>query len=143
PTDRLVLWAGGLWPWLDTLTAIRAIARVRQTRPEVKLVFPGARHPNPQMAGMPTQLPAAQALAQELDLLDKGVLFGEWVPYADWENVLLESDLTVSLHTDTLETRLAFRSRLFDGIRAGLPAIVTRGDATSELVARYGLGAVV
>lgn len=30
------------------------------------------------------------------------------------DNVLLESDLALSLHFDTLETRLAFRSRLFD-----------------------------
>jgi len=141
--DRLILWGGGLWPWLDALTAIRAVAKLRQTRPEVKLIFPGARHPNPDMAGMPTQLPAAQALAAELNLLDTGVFFGDWVAYADWENVLLESDVALSLHYDTLETRLAYRSRLFEAIRAGLPSIVTKGDATSELVEQYQLGIVV
>ncbi len=143
PNDRLVLWGGGLWPWLDALTAIRAVAKVRQTRPEVKLIFPGARHPNPDMAGMPTQLPAAHALAAELNLLDQGVFFGDWVPYADWDSVLLESDVALSLHYDTLETRLAFRSRLFESIRAGLPSIVTTGDATSEIVEHYQLGIVV
>ncbi|MCX6043600.1 MAG: glycosyltransferase family 4 protein [Chloroflexi bacterium] len=141
--DRLVLWGGGLWPWLDALTAIRAVAKVRETRPEVKLIFPGARHPNPAMAGMPTQLPAAQALAAELNLVDQGVFFGDWVPYADWENVMLESDVALSLHYDTLETRLAYRSRLFEAIRANLPSIVTTGDATSELVQHYQLGVVV
>ncbi|MEM2125906.1 MAG: hypothetical protein QXQ53_05875, partial [Candidatus Methanosuratincola sp.] len=68
---------------------------------------------------------------------------GDWVPYADWPGVLLESDLALTLHFDTLETRLAFRSRMLDYIWAGLPIIATRGDATSELVEKYGLGAVV
>jgi glycosyltransferase involved in cell wall biosynthesis len=143
PHDKLLLWGGGLWSWLDPLTAIRAVAQVRQTRPEVKLVFPGAKHPNPLLAAMPTHVEAAQTLAGELGLLDVGVFFGEWLPYADWPNVLLESDLALSLHFDTVETRLAYRSRMLEYIWAGLPMVATAGDATSELVSRYGLGCVV
>jgi hypothetical protein len=66
------------------------------------------------------------------------------VPYDDWPNVLIESDLAVTLHyEDTLETRLAFRSRVLDYIWAGLPIVTTQGDATSELIARHELGIVV
>jgi hypothetical protein len=57
--------------------------------------------------------------------------------------VLLESDLALTLHPDTLEARLAFRSRVLDYIWAGLPIIATRGDATSDLVKHYRLGVVV
>lgn len=53
--DRLALWGGGLWPWLDPLTAIRAVALLRERRPRLKLVFPGTRHPNPTMARCPTR----------------------------------------------------------------------------------------
>ncbi len=63
--------------------------------------------------------------------------------YDDWTNVLLESDVALSLHFNTLETRLAFRSRVFDYIWAGLPMVVTGGDATSELIERRQLGSVV
>lgn len=142
-SDKLLLWGGGLWPWLDPVTAIRAVALVRQTRQDVKLIFPGTRHPNPEVAGMPTATAEARQVAAELGLVDQAVFFGDWVSYADWPNVLLESDLALSLHFDTLETRLAFRSRVLDYIWVGLPIIATRGDATSELVEQHGLGAVV
>ncbi|MEM3553581.1 MAG: glycosyltransferase [Candidatus Bathyarchaeia archaeon] len=143
PEDKILLWGGGLWPWLDPLTAIRAVARVWQHRQDVRLIFPGTRHPNPWLSGISTYNEEARRLAQELGLLDRAVFFGEWVPYANWPGVLLESDLALTLHFDTLETRLAFRSRMLDYIWAGLPIIATRGDATSELVEKYGLGVVV
>jgi hypothetical protein len=65
------------------------------------------------------------------------------VPYEEWQNVLLECDIALSLHHDTLETQLAFRSRILEYFWAGLPLIATTGDATSELVERYRLGEVV
>ncbi|MCX7680609.1 MAG: glycosyltransferase, partial [Anaerolineae bacterium] len=137
--DKVVLWGGGLWQWLDPLTAIRAVAQIREQRSDVKLVFPGTRHPNPVVTDMPMRQ-AAIRLAEELGLLDRSVFFGEWVPTDEWPNYLLEADVGLSLHFDTLETRLAFRSRILDYIWAGLPMVVTRGDATSELVMAHGLG---
>ncbi len=143
PDDKLVLWGGGLWPWLDPVTAIRAIGRIWQTRQDVKLIFPGTRHPNPVMETMPTQNEAAFACADELGLRDRAVFFGDWVPYAQWPSLLLECNVALTLHFDTVETQLAFRSRLFDYIWAGLPTVATRGDATSDLVAAYAIGQVV
>jgi glycosyltransferase involved in cell wall biosynthesis len=140
--DPLALWGGGLWPWLDPLTAIRAVAALRERHPRLKLVFPGTRHPNPAMAGMPNQVAAAKALAIELGVMDTAVFFGDWVPYADWVHVLQESDVALTLHFDTVETRLAFRSRVLEYIWAGLPIVATEGDATSDLIARHGLGEI-
>ena len=140
--DRLLLWGGGLWPWLDPLTAIRAAAQLRERHPRLKLVFPGTRHPNPAMAGMPTQVEAAKALAAELGVLDSAVHFGDWMPYALWPHVLQECDVALTLHFDTVETRLAFRSRVLEYIWAGLPIVATGGDATSDLLARYDLGII-
>lgn len=142
-TDTLLLWGGGLWPWLDPLTAIRAVAKVHEQRQDVRLIFPGTAHPNPYLADMPTHTQAAQTLADDLGLTDRVVFFGEWVAYADWPNVLLESDLALSLHFNTLETRLAFRSRLLETIWAGLPVVATKGDVTSQLVDGYGIGTLV
>lgn len=142
-TDKVILWGGGLWPWLDPLTAIRAVARLWERRQDIRLIFPGTVHPNPIVASMPNHNVDARAEAERLGLMDRGVFFGEWIAYEDWPNVLLESDLALSLHFDTLETRLAFRSRVLEYIWAGVPIVATRGDATSELVSRFDLGHVV
>jgi glycosyltransferase involved in cell wall biosynthesis len=138
-TDVVILWGGGLWPWLDPLTAIRAVDRVCRERDDVRLVFPGTRHPNPALATMPDRRAAAMQLADNLGLTGRHVFFGDWVAYADWPNVLLESDVALSLHCDTLETRLAFRSRVLEYLWAGLPVVLTRGDATAELAVAYGV----
>jgi len=143
PEDKVALWGGGLWQWLDPLTAIRAMAQIRERRDDVKLVFPGTRHPNTEaVPDMPIHQ-AAVRLAEELGLLDRHVFFGEWVSYEEWPNYLVEADVGLSLHFDTVEARLAFRSRVLDYIWAGLPMVVTRGDATSGVVERYDLGAVM
>jgi glycosyltransferase involved in cell wall biosynthesis len=140
--DRVVLWGGGLWQWLDPLSLVRAIARVAKERPNVRLVFPATLHPNPMVAEMP-MLRQTMELSDQLGLTDRVTFFGDWVPYEFWPNYLLEADIGASLHFDTLETRFAFRTRMLDYIWAGLPMVVTGGDETSQLVTRYGLGEVV
>ncbi len=141
-TDRVILWGGGLWEWLDSLNLVRAVARVVEERPDVRLVFPGTRHPNPAVPEMPMHR-RTRELSDHLGLTGKVVFFGDWVPYEVWPNYLLEADIGASLHFDTLETHFAFRTRVLDYIWAGLPMVVTGGDSTSELVTHYGLGEVV
>lgn len=140
--DPVLLWGGGIWDWLDPLTLLYALPQVLARRPNVRLVFPGTRHPNQLVPAM-TMGHQAIALARELGLLDTHVFFGDWIPYADWPNYLWEADIGVSLHFDSLETRLAFRSRVLDYVWAGLPMVVSRGDVAGELVRQYGLGIVV
>lgn len=142
PEDRFVLWGGGLWEWLDPLTALRAVRRLADAGLAIRLVFPGTRHPNPNMPDMP-QRARTLALAEELGLTGRYAFFGDWVPYEDWPTVLLEADVGLSLHPDTVEARLAYRSRVLDYIWAGLPMVVTRGDAISNVVQDHGLGVVV
>ena len=140
--DKVLLWGGGLWQWLDPLTAVRAMALMRERRDDVRLVFPGTRHPNPAVPDMPMREDTVR-LAEELSLMNKYVFFGEWVPYEDWSNYLLEADVGLSLHFDTVETRLAFRSRILDYVWAGLPMVVTEGDVISQEIAHFGLGEVI
>lgn len=141
--DHLLLWGGGLWSWLDPLTAIQAVAKVYKKRQDVKLIFPGTKHPNAELSNFHTHLPVAQRLAAQLGILDKAVFFGDWLPYADWPHLLQECSIALSFHFDTVETRLAFRSRVLEYIWAELPIISTKGDATSDLIARHSLGVIV
>jgi glycosyltransferase involved in cell wall biosynthesis len=139
----VLLWPGGIWNWFDPLTVIRAVAAVRETHPELWLVFLGIRHPNPGVPEM-EMTNRALALADELGVRDAGVYFNPgWVPYDQRGAYLLDADLGVSAHFDDLETRFAYRTRLLDCFWAGLPVITTSGDALGELVAERGLGQVV
>ena len=49
PTTRSILWGGGVYNWFDPLTLVRAVDRLGQRMPEVRLLFLGMRHPNPEV----------------------------------------------------------------------------------------------
>jgi glycosyltransferase involved in cell wall biosynthesis len=140
--DRVVLWAGGIWNWLDPATPIRAIERISTRRDDVKLLFLGLERPVP--VGQTAVAERAVELARSLGVLGRSVFFHEgWVPYEDRQAYLLEADLGVSAHLDTLEARFAFRTRLVDYIWAGLPILTTEGDVLADVVAKHELGRAV
>jgi glycosyltransferase involved in cell wall biosynthesis len=141
--DRVLLWVGGVWNWLDPLTPIRAVERIARRRRDVRLVFLGLTHPD---RALPQMAMAQQAveLARSLGLLNEVVFFNHgWVPYEERQRYLLEADVGVSAHFDTLEARYAFRTRLLDHFWAGLPTVTTRGDVLADVIAARGLGRVV
>ncbi len=141
--DKLLLWSGGLYNWFDPLTLIRAVAKVAETRPEVKLYFLGTKHPHPGVPEMKI-VSDSRALAAELGVADTNVFFnGSWVDYADRGNYLVEADLGVSTHHSHIETTFSFRTRILDYLWAELPMVVTEGDHFAELVEDRGLGKVV
>ena len=143
PDDPVILWGGGIYNWFDPLTLVRAVDRLRHRLPNVRLVFMGLTHPNPNLPYM--HMPAAtRALADELGLTGRHVLFNEeWVPYDDRQNFLLDADIGVSTHFHHVETAFAFRTRVLDYIWASLPVVSTDGDALAELIERRGLGLTV
>jgi glycosyltransferase involved in cell wall biosynthesis len=139
-TDRVLLWAGGVWNWFDPLTVIRAVGELSRRRDDVKLYFLGLRHPSRATAEM-EMTQRAVALARQLELEGRFVFFNfGWLPYRERASYLLEADLGLCAHFDTLETRFAFRTRVLDHFWARLPTVTTRGDSLAELVEREGLG---
>ena len=142
PNDRVLLWGGGIWDWLDASTLIRAMARIAGQRANVKLFFMGIKHPSPLSPKMEAAAEAL-ALSESLGLTERVVFFNEWIPYTERGNYLLEADLGISLHHAHLETRFAFRTRYLDYLWAALPMVATRGDVLSELVESQHLGRVV
>ena len=142
-SDRLLLWGGGIWNWFDPLTVIRAVGRLAETRSDVKLLFLGLAHPSSAVGEM-TMADQAVALAKELGLAGRSVLFNRaWVPYDERLAWFAEADVGVSAHRDSLEARLAFRTRLLDHIACGTPLVVTEGDVLADLVESRVLGRVV
>jgi glycosyltransferase involved in cell wall biosynthesis len=142
--DRVLLWAGGVWRWLDPLTPIRAVERLRGEGRPVHLVFLGIGRPAIDPTDIPSSAEQAVAFARERGLEGECVHFNPgWVPYDEREAYLLESDLGVCAHHDHLEARFSFRTRVLDHFWAGLPSVVSGGDAIGELVEGRGLGRAV
>lgn len=141
--DVVLLWGGGIWNWFDPLTAIRAMAAVRDDLPQLKLYFMGLRHPNPDLPQMEMARRAVD-LARDLDLLDRRVYFRDgWLPYDRRASYLCDADLGISLHAEHIETRFSFRTRFLDYLWAGLPTIATAGDVLSDELARNGAAVTV
>ena len=141
--DRIVLWGGGVYNWLDPISLLRATDRLSRRFPELRLVFLGMSHPNPDIPAMRV---AAQLKEQSdvLGLTGKHVFFNAgWAPYAQRADFLLDADVAVSTHLDHVETRYSFRSRVLDYLWAGLPMVLTQGDVLADEVADAGLGVTV
>jgi glycosyltransferase involved in cell wall biosynthesis len=142
-TDKVILWGGGIWDWLDPLTLVRGFARVAAGRDDVHLVFLGTTPPNDRAPVM-RLASETRSLASSLGLAGTRVHFRQgWVPYAERGAVLLDADVGVTTHIAHLEARFAFRTRVLDYIWAALPVVCTRGDVIAELVEREGLGLCV
>ena len=141
--DKVILWAGGVYNWFDPLTLVRAVDRIKDTHPNVRLFFLGMKHPNPDVPQMAVAWETRQ-LAGELGLTGKHVFFNDgWVAYGERQNYLLDADVGVSTHFEHLETTFSFRTRILDYLWAGLPVVATGGDTFGTLIAAEGLGAAV
>ncbi len=139
--DFLLLWGGGIWPWLDPRTAIRAVALAAEKQPQVKLLFLGSGHPNPGVTTGQLAADEARRYADELGVLGRSVLFNEqWVPFDRRVDFLAAANAGLLAHRPGIETRFAFRTRLLDCFWAGLPLLTTEGDELSALAEEKGAG---
>lgn len=141
--DKVIIWGGGVYNWFDPLTLVRAVDRLKERHPDVRLYFLGLKHPNPGVPDMRIAWELRQ-LSDELGLTDRHVFFNEgWVPYAERADYLLDADLGVSTHFHHVETAFSFRTRILDYLWATLPIVATAGDTFGTLIAERGLGAAV
>lgn len=143
PDDKVILWGGGVYNWFDPLTLVRAVDRLKDRHPDVRLYFMGMKHPNP---GVPDMAVAwqTQELARELGLTGTHVFFNEgWVPYEERADHLLDADVGISTHFHHVETEFSFRTRILDYLWASLPIVATDGDTFGALIKEHGLGRAV
>jgi GT2 family glycosyltransferase/glycosyltransferase involved in cell wall biosynthesis len=141
--DFVILWGGGIYNWFDTLSLIRAMKIVSETRKDLKLFFMGVRPPDPMVKEL-NLVNDTVNLAKSLDVYENNVFFNfGWVKYNERQNYLTESDVGIITHPIHIETRFSFRTRALDYMWAGLPMISTEGDFFSELINEKKLGLTV
>ncbi len=138
--DKVILWGGGVYNWFDPLTLIRAVGKLAEAHPTVRLVFMGMKHPHPGVPTMRMAL-AAQELAESLGLTGRHVFFNrDWVPYRERDTFLMDADVGVSTHFEHVETAYSFRTRILDYLWAGIPIVATTGDSFGNVLTGEGLG---
>jgi glycosyltransferase involved in cell wall biosynthesis len=143
-SDTLVLWWGSVWRWLDAETPVRAFAAMAASRPDVKLVITAGRPPNKSAERLFDATNEVRALAGELGVLGRTVLFfDEWIPYEERHDYLREAAIGLTLHRHADEARLAARARYMDYLSAGLPCVLGRGDETAEELGAAGFATLL
>jgi hypothetical protein len=138
--DKVLLWNGGLWPWLDPDTVIDALQIALKQNTRLKLFFAAGQHFDP---GIVHEMPVQARIVERCKaagLLDTHVFFGDWIAYDERGGYLLEADVAISAHKPSLESHFASRTRLLDCVWAGLPVVATEGDTLSTLIAQHGIG---
>lgn len=140
PTWAVVLWWGGVWPWLDLETLLAARARLGDA--PVSVVVPTGRRPGADSPSVNEIMLAALARRHGLEP-PQVVGLERWVPYHERHRILNRTSLLTVLHVPGEEAELAFRTRALDGVWAGVPLLVTEGGAVADLVRERGWGAVV
>jgi len=141
-SDYLILWAGGLWDWLDPLSLIESMPLIQKSCPNAKLLFMGYKHPNRHVPVMDMAMKCIDK-AKKLKIYNSSVIFRDWTPFEERIPLLKRANLGVSLHKDHLETRYSFRTRLMDYIWAGIPMVISGGDFLSEELSKSGVAKIV
>lgn len=139
--DKILLWTGGIWNWFDGQTLIKAMNMIAKDRKDIKLVFFGTQHPNPNVPKM-KEAADTYALAKSYGLLGKQVFWLDgWVPYAERINYLLEADVAVNTAKSTIEAEFSHRTRVLDHLLVGLPTVASRGDyLTDDVIETHSIG---
>jgi len=140
PGNAVILWWGGVWPWLDleTLLAARALLGRRK----VSLVIPVASRPGSLSAVF--SLEELQQAKKRHSLRGSEVVpLKTWVPYMHRDRVLNRASVLAVLHQPSREAELCFRTRAMDALWAGVPLLLSEGGELAELARRNAWGSVI
>lgn len=127
--DFVVIWAGGLWKWLDVECLLKAFVLLKQRDKRIKLLIMGGN--------LDEDL---KRFCEREGLLGETVYLTDWVPYQERHQFLMSADVGVITHFDNLETKYSHRTRVLDHVWCNLPTISTCGDYLSEWLHTNGAG---
>lgn len=137
--DKIILWGGGIWNWLDPVTLIKAFYELKKEISNIKLYFMGVKHPNGLIEPKEV-IRKMYEIMTELEIDENDIIFNDWVAYEERQNYYLNATIGVTTHYENLETRFSFRTRVLDYIWCELPMVLTQGDYLSDYVAENDCG---
>jgi len=141
PRDwSVVLWWGGVWPWLDLDTLLAA--RARLGRVPVSIVVPTATRPGGALAQFTANDLNRMAARYALSAPDV-VPLEHWAPYNERHLILNRAAVMAFLHQPSPEAELSFRTRAMDAIWSATPMLLSAGGEVARLAGALGWGKVV
>lgn len=139
--DKLILWPGGIFPWLDAETVVKAMQILEKKHPKIKLVFVGANNPFDSYFTQ-KEYEKVKELAEELGLLNSNVFFHEWIPYNEREMMYNEAEIAIVLGREGFENDISNRTRIIDCLWGEIPVITSPNSSTSEIIERNDVGVI-
>jgi glycosyltransferase involved in cell wall biosynthesis len=141
PRDwSVVLWWGGVWPWLDFDTLLAA--RARLGRVPVSIVVPTATRPGGSLA--PFTAKDLNRMAARYALSAPEVVpLEHWAPYNERHLTLNRASIMAFLHRPSPESELSFRTRAMDALWSVTPMLLSAGGEVARLADALGWGEVV
>ena len=130
---------GGIYDWYDPILAIDAVAIARATLPSLSLTF--THHPNPSITPQGKAKEAAEYVRTRG--YESFIHFEPWAEYAKRGAFLDRFAAALLTFSQSIETDLSMRTRIYDDLWAGLPVVTSSAPGTDEILARYGAGVVV
>lgn len=136
--DAPAILFGGIYDWYDPITAIEAVAIVRESIPAATITF--THHPNPELT---PQGKLARAMAYTTDRKYDFVSFVPWAPYERRAPFFEQFAIALLTFARSVETDLSMRTRFFDYLWCGVPVVTSPAPGTDGLLAHYGAGSVI
>lgn len=140
PDWSVVLWWGGVWPWLDLDTLLAA--RARLGRVPVSVVVPTATRPGGSLAQF-TATDLNRMAARYALSAPEVVPLEHWAPYDERHLTLNRAAVMAFLHRPSREVKLSFRTRAMDALWSGTPMLLSAGGEVARLADALGWGEVV
>ncbi|KKU12018.1 MAG: hypothetical protein UX17_C0060G0005 [Parcubacteria group bacterium GW2011_GWC2_45_7] len=134
---RVVLWFGGIYPWMDPLPLIEAFGKIAPKFPDWKLRFLGGWHPETGYKGIYRKL---EELARQ-KIPKHQLEFVPWQVERNLSKYFKDAAFAVHLAKPTCEDYYAHRVRLLTLFSAGIPVLTSGRDIISELAVRLGAAA--
>ena len=130
---------GGIYDWYDPILAIEAAAIARESLPGLTLTF--TTHPNPSL----TPQEKAREAMEYVRTHGYGsfVRFEPWVEYERRAEFLERFAAALLTFSQSIETDLSMRTRIYDDLWAGLPIVTSSAPGTDAIIDGYRVGVVV
>lgn len=128
---KKLLWFGGIYPWFDIKSLIKAVNEANKEVP-VKLIIVGAKNPFNAHPDFVKSYDDMIAFIENDEENRNNVVLQDWVEFEDRANWYLDSDLVILINKIGEENELAWRTRLVDYIWADLPILTNAGDPLGE-----------
>ena len=131
---KVVLWFGGIYPWMDPLPLVEAFGDIAKKFPDWKLRFLGGWHPDTGYKNLYQKVESSAKLKIQNDQLE----FIPWQTEKYLGKYFRDAAFAVHLPKPTSEDYYAHRVRLLTLLSAGIPILTAGRDIVSDLAVRLG-----